>query len=120
MLARAEDLTKEGMLQGIQDSAAFLLFLSEGVLQRPYCQLEIRQALALNKPVVLCHESDPRFGSFDFSTAHSQAPPDLQQLLDQHESLVSFLLSFLALAFVAQRASNVLCSPSVGEGTSGM
>ena len=52
MLARAEDLTKEGMLQGIQDSAAFLLFLSEGVLQRPYCQLEIRQALALNKPVV--------------------------------------------------------------------
>ena len=52
---RAEDLTKEGMLKGIEEAACFLLFLSEGVLQRPYCQLEIRQAVGLNKPIVLLH-----------------------------------------------------------------
>ena len=52
---RAADLTKEGMLKGVQDSAAFILFLSEGVLMRPYCQLEIREALALKKPIVLLH-----------------------------------------------------------------
>ena len=52
---RADDLTKEGMLKGIEEAAAFVLFLSQGVLQRPYCQMEIRHALALGKPMVLLH-----------------------------------------------------------------
>ena len=52
---RAGDLTKEGMLKGIEQAAAFLLFLSVDVLNRPYCQLEIRHALALKKPIVLLH-----------------------------------------------------------------
>ena len=52
---RADDLTKEGMLKGIEQAAAFVLFLSTDVLQRPYCQMEIRHALALKKPVVLLH-----------------------------------------------------------------
>ena len=52
---RADDLTKEGMLKGIEQAAAFVLFLSTGVLERPYCQMEIRHALALKKPVVLLH-----------------------------------------------------------------
>ena len=52
---RASDLTKEGMLKGIEQAAAFILFLSVDVLQRPYCQLEIRHALALKKPIVLLH-----------------------------------------------------------------
>ena len=52
---RASDLTKEGMLKGIEQAAAFLLFLSVDVLNRPYCQLEIRHALALKKPIVLLH-----------------------------------------------------------------
>ena len=52
---RADDLTKDGMLKGIESSAAFVLFLSTGVLERPYCQMEIRHALALKKPIVLVH-----------------------------------------------------------------
>ena len=52
---RADDLTKEGMLKGIEQAAAFLLFLSIGVLERPYCQMEIRHALVLKKPIVLLH-----------------------------------------------------------------
>ena len=52
---RADDLTKEGMLKGIEQAAAFILFLSSDVLTRPYCQMEIRQALALEKPVCLVH-----------------------------------------------------------------
>ena len=32
-------------------------------------------------------ESDERFGAFDFRAAHAEAPADLQELLDQHESL---------------------------------
>jgi hypothetical protein len=37
--------------------------------------------------MVLVHESDPRFGAFDFRAAREKAPPDLQDLLDNHESL---------------------------------
>ena len=32
-------------------------------------------------------EADPRFGAFDFSAAYEEAPADLQELLDSHESL---------------------------------
>eukprot|EP00935_MAST-01C_sp_MAST-1C-sp1_P001632 g1632.t1 len=84
---RADDLTKEGMLKGIERAAAFILFLSVDVLNRPYCQMEIRHALALKKPMVLLHESDARFGSYDFRAAHAKAAPDLQRLLDSNESL---------------------------------
>ena len=44
------------MLKGIEQAAAFILFLSSGVLIRPYCQMEIRHAVALNKPIVMVHE----------------------------------------------------------------
>ena len=43
--------------------------------------------MSLKKPMVLIHESDPRFGAFDFRAAHEKAPPDLQDMLDNHESL---------------------------------
>eukprot|EP00935_MAST-01C_sp_MAST-1C-sp1_P000531 g531.t1 len=53
--------------------------------------MEIRHALALKKPIVLLHdagaESDTRYGSFDFRAAHTEAPSDLQGLLDNTESL---------------------------------
>ena len=52
---RADDLTKEGMLKGIEQAVAFVLFLSQGVLESHYCQMEIRHALALKKPVLLVH-----------------------------------------------------------------
>lgn len=38
---RAEDLTKEGMRQGIITSGAFILFLSAGILTRPFCRFLI-------------------------------------------------------------------------------
>ena len=53
---RADDLTKDGMLKGIEQAAAFVLFLSKDVLLRPYCQMEIRHAVSLKKPMVMLHE----------------------------------------------------------------
>ena len=38
-------------------------------------------------------ESDARFRSYDFRAAHAAAEPDLQQLLDNNESLVGAPLS---------------------------
>ena len=41
----------------------------------------------LARPCQQNPESDARYGSFDFRAAHAAAPADLQELLDQHESL---------------------------------
>lgn len=54
------------MVEGVKGSTALVLFLTQGVLQRPFCQLEIRTALKHNVPVVLLHETDPRHGGADF------------------------------------------------------
>ena len=45
-----------GMLKGVQDSDIFLLVLTKGVLQRPFCQLELREAIKLKKRVQLLME----------------------------------------------------------------
>ena len=57
---KAKNLTKEGMAKGIAQAGCFLLFLSKGVLQREYVHFEVREALSLEKHVVLVHEMDAR------------------------------------------------------------
>ena len=49
--------------------------------------MEIREAIRLNKQILLVHEQDSRFGSFDFHAAHKESPADLKDLLDNIESL---------------------------------
>ena len=50
-------------------------------------QFEIREALALEKRVVLVHETDPRHSPYDFAAESAQAPEDLRSLVENHESL---------------------------------
>jgi hypothetical protein len=40
----------------VRNSRNFLLLLTEGVLERPYVQLEIRTALAQKKNIILVHD----------------------------------------------------------------
>jgi hypothetical protein len=75
------------MRKGVVNTAAVLLFLSDGVLARPFVQFEIREAMARQKTILLVHETDSRHGAFDFRAGRDEAPADLQQLLDSHESL---------------------------------
>jgi hypothetical protein len=44
---RAGDLTKDGMKHGIEGAAAFLLFLSAGILDRPFCECDFHTSLML-------------------------------------------------------------------------
>jgi hypothetical protein len=37
--------------------------------------------------MVLVHESDPRFGAFDFGSAYATAPEDLKEMISNNESL---------------------------------
>jgi len=46
------------MAAGVAGSATFLLLLSRGVLQRPFCQAELVAALEVGRPLLLLHEAD--------------------------------------------------------------
>ena len=50
------------MKLGVASSRVFLIFLSEGVLTRPFCLFEIETALEMKKPLTLMHETDGRHG----------------------------------------------------------
>ena len=62
----AEDLTWEGMRQGVKDSEFFVLFLTNSMLSRNYCLYEISWAIEFKKPIVAVVESDSRFWAWDY------------------------------------------------------
>ncbi|GFR49547.1 hypothetical protein Agub_g11591 [Astrephomene gubernaculifera] len=87
-LDKDEDATEAGMRRGVAGSRHYLLFLTQGVLTRPFVQLEAREALALGKPVILVHETDPRFGAAPgFNDYVSEAPPDLKPIFNLANSI---------------------------------
>ena len=49
--------TKEGMLDGVARSTVFILFLTNEIFTRPFCLLEIREALRLQKPFIMMRQS---------------------------------------------------------------
>ena len=102
----AEDLTRAGMVAGIHESATFVLFLSHGVLERPFCQLEIRRAMQENKPIVLVHEEDSRHGKFDFAEFDA-APVDIAVIGQNHESLPYRRRKHEAEAFYAELSRRI-------------
>ncbi|KAG2484029.1 hypothetical protein HYH03_017119 [Edaphochlamys debaryana] len=87
-LDKDEDATEAGMRRGVAGSKYYLLFLTQGVLTRPFVQLEAREALALQKPVILVHETDPRFGAAPgFNDYVAEAPPDLRPIFSASNSI---------------------------------
>jgi hypothetical protein len=76
------------MEKGVEESMGVILLLTKGVLSRPFCQMEIRKALALKKRVVMVHEPEPRMPGFaEIYEMKQEAPLDLQVLFDQIESI---------------------------------
>ena len=87
MTAYLKDLTTEAMGKGVAQSDIFLLFLSAGVLSRPFVQYELRQAKSLNKRIVTVYETDERHGRLDFASEKSSCPEDLQFVLADIEAI---------------------------------
>ena len=48
-----ENLTEEGMRQGVYDSDVFVLFLTNSILTRKFCQKELSWAMAFEKPIIV-------------------------------------------------------------------
>jgi hypothetical protein len=107
---RATDLTADGMKRGVMCSDVFVLFLSSGVMSRPFVHLvrvlgsfwwlglsrfifsaclpqELREAIMHKRKLVLLHEQDQRFHAVDFAHEKSSAPADLKYIFDDLESI---------------------------------
>ena len=95
---KSETPSVKEMLRGVANSDVFLLFLTRDVLTRPYCLMEIREALRLRKPIILLRETEPRLTYVQDGVARpttasveelkAQAPEDLLPLFD-HLVIVS-------------------------------
>lgn len=81
----ADDLTEQGMELGVANSRNVLIFLSKGLMGRPYCQKEQRWAIRYGCKFVGVMETDDRHGKTDFAIEKAAAPADLRQLLDEIE-----------------------------------
>ena len=54
------------MRQGVYESDLFVLFLTNSVLSRTFCQKELAWAIEFEKPIVVVVEEEQRFWPFDY------------------------------------------------------
>ena len=83
------DVTKPGMIRGVQTSGAMVIVLSKTFFQRPFCRLELVTALKARRPIICIHESDVRLGAFDFAAATKGAPAAFHPIINQITSDVN-------------------------------
>jgi hypothetical protein len=82
---QAQDLTAQGMEEGVADSRCVLMFLSDDLMGRPFCQAEQRWGKLYNCKFVGIVEKDNRHSPADFGKEKQRAPADLKDLLDKVE-----------------------------------
>jgi WD40 repeat protein len=79
---QANDLSTQGMMDGVKHSDNFLLFCTDGYFSRPYCLMELDQAVLLNKPIVVLFEERERFGGAPLDKLLAQVPDKYAFLTD--------------------------------------
>jgi hypothetical protein len=84
---QSQDLTAQGMEEGVSQSRNFLIFLSDGVMSRPFCNAEQRWAEQYGCNLIGVVEKDSRHNPADFGQEKESAPADLKRLLDEVEYL---------------------------------
>ena len=60
---KMENITKEGMMEGVRCSVVFLLFMSKDVFSRKWVKEEICEAIRQKKPFLVMLEKDARHGN---------------------------------------------------------
>lgn len=84
----AKQVTHEGMVQGIQGSAIFLLLLSRGIFTREFVVFEVRTALMLKKKIMVLFETDSRFDGYaPFADYFEDAPDDIRHIMVSAEAI---------------------------------
>ena len=84
---QAQDLTAQGMEDGVANSRNVLIFLSDGVMGRPFCNAEQRWGKKYGCHFVGVVEKDERHGGGPtiFAQEMERAPVDLKHLLVRYE-----------------------------------
>jgi hypothetical protein len=82
---QAQDLTARGMEEGVSKSRNVLMFLSDDLMGRPFCNAEQRWGIQYGCNFVGVVEKDPRHSPADFAKEKERAPADLEHLIDQVE-----------------------------------
>ena len=80
---QAQDLTAQGMEFGVSQSRNVLVFLSDDLMGRRFCQFEQRWGKLYGCNFVGVVETDSRHGAADFKKEKDRAPADLKHLLDE-------------------------------------
>eukprot|EP00750_Incisomonas_marina_P013427 INCI17318.4.p1 GENE.INCI17318.4~~INCI17318.4.p1 ORF type:complete len:1643 (-),score=275.14 INCI17318.4:498-5267(-) len=59
------NITEDAMRQGVYDADVFILFLTNSVLSRRFCLMEIGWAIQFQKPILVVQEQEERFWPWD-------------------------------------------------------
>jgi hypothetical protein len=82
---QAQDLTAQGMEQGVRQSRNVIIFLSDDVMGRPFCNAEQRWAKLYSCNLIGVVEKDDRHSPADFGKEKMRAPVDLKHILEDVE-----------------------------------
>eukprot|EP01048_Picozoa_sp_COSAG05_P007993 COSAG05_NODE_588_length_8503_cov_54.867563_2_plen_1332_part_00 len=99
---QAQDLTAQGMERGVSRSRNVLMFLSDDLMGRPFCQAEQRWGKMYGCHFVGVVEKDTRHNPADFGKEKERAPADLKHLLDDVEFIDYCRRDWMAEAMVAE------------------
>ena len=99
---QAQDLTAQGMEEGVSQSRCVLMFLSDDLMGRPFCQAEQRWGKLYGCRFIGVVEKDSRHGAADFGKEKDRAPADLKYLMDDVEFIEYRRRDFEAKAMVAE------------------
>ncbi|CAE8594305.1 unnamed protein product [Polarella glacialis] len=75
-----QDPTEKGMRHGVQNSKDVLIYLTTGLIESKYCQMEMRWALEFEKNIILVVETDERHGKPSIEILIEMCPPDLKHI----------------------------------------
>ena len=64
------NLSPQGMEQGVRESGCFLLILTKGVLTRKWVLQEFKWAVQYQKPIQMLYEGDSRMASARHTRSH--------------------------------------------------
>ncbi len=115
---QAQDLTAQGMEEGVSESRNLLVFLSDDCFGRPFCNAEQRWGKLYGCSIVGVVEKDSRHGPADFGKEKERAPADLKHLLDEVEFIEYRRRDFEAAAMVQEllRRGGVVPAAQAKEG----
>lgn len=115
---QVQDLTAEGMEEGVANSRCVLIFLSDDCFGRPFCNSEQRWGILYGCKFLGVVEKDTRHNPADFAKEKRRAPADLKHLLDEVEFIEYRRRDFEANAMVAELLRRAGFATSHEEGMS--